>query len=54
MYTINYHLRKLNSMIKCLTIIISLFSLTTYGQKMRSIDELINDKDQGWILVKNG
>lgn len=52
MYTINYHLRKLNSMIKCLTIIISLFSLTTYGQKMHSIDELINDKDQGWILVK--
>jgi len=41
-------------MIKCLTIIIlSFFSLTTYGQtKMRSIDELINDKDQGWILVK--
>ena len=34
-------------------IIISLFSLTTYGQtKMRSIDELINDKDPGWILVK--
>lgn len=54
MYTINYHFRKLNSMIKCLTIIIlSLFSLTTYGQtKMRSIDELINDKDPGWILVK--
>ena len=54
MYTINYHFRKLISMIKCLTIIIlSFFSLTTYGQtKMRSIDELINDKDQGWILVK--
>lgn len=42
-------------MIRCFTIIIlSLFSLTTYGQtKMRSIDELINDKDPGWLLVRN-
>lgn len=41
-------------MIRCLTIIIlSFFSLTTYGQtKMHSIEELINDKDPGWTLVK--
>ncbi len=41
-------------MIRCFIIIIlSLFSLTLYGQqKMRSIDELINDKDPGWVLVK--
>lgn len=41
-------------MTKILAIIIfSLFSLTTYGQtKMRSIDELINNTDPGWQLVK--
>ncbi|SHH21666.1 Protein of unknown function DUF2625 [Chryseobacterium oranimense] len=34
-------------------IILSLFSLTTYGQtKMRSIDELIDNKDPGWAIVK--
>lgn len=41
-------------MTRLLTIIIlSLFSLTTYGQtKMRSIDELVNNTDPGWPLVK--
>jgi len=41
-------------MTKVLTIIIlSLFSLATYGQtKMRSIDELVNNTDPGWPLVK--
>lgn len=41
-------------MTKVLTIIIlSLFSLTTYGQtKMHSINELVNNTDSGWPLVK--
>ena len=32
--------------------IILLLINNLWTNKMRSIDELINDKDQGWILVK--